>query len=255
MILLSACNKEYRQIQKSRDSDEKYVYAKRMYEEGKLSRALAIFEEIRPFMRGRENFEEMTYTMAYAYYKSRDYFMAASVFENYTRLFPSSEKAEECFYMAAYCMVLDVPYYKLDQSNATNAIRQLQLFINYYPRSAKVQEANDFIDALRLQLARKAYELANNYYRRSLYLSASISFKNVIKDFPETRFREEAMYMNVKSLYFYAHHSINERQAERYFNTIEAYEQLERAFPESQYLSRLKTYVTTANNFIDKQKG
>jgi outer membrane protein assembly factor BamD len=129
------------------------------------------------------------------------------------------------------------------------------LFINYYPRSARVQEANDFIDALRLQLARKAYELAHNYYRRSLYLSASISFKNVIKDFPETRFREEAMYMNVKSLYFYAHHSINERQAERYLNTIEAYEQLERAFPESQYLSRLKTYVTTANNFIDKQKG
>ena len=255
IILLSACNKEFRQIQKSRDTDVKFAYAMRMYEEGRLSRAISIFEDIQPFMRGRENFELMTYTMAYAYYKNRDYFMAGHVFQNYARLFPNSERAEECFYMAAYSMMMDVPYYKLDQTNAHNAIRQFQLFINYYPASPKVQEANEHIDALRLQLARKAFELANNYYRRSLYLSASISFRNVIRDFPETRFREEAMYMNVKSLYFYAHHSIQARQVERFQNTIEAYEQLERAFPESQYLSRLRSHITTANNFLARHSG
>jgi outer membrane protein assembly factor BamD len=254
MILLSACNKEYRQIQKSRDTDVKYAYAMRMFEEGRYSRALSMFEDIQNFMRGRENFETMTYTMAYAYYRSGDFFMAAHVFQNYTRLYPNSEKTEECFFMAAYCMMLDVPYYKLDQTNAYNAIKQFQLFINYYPESSKVKESNEFIDVLRLQLARKAFELANNYFRRQLYISASISFKNVIKDFSETKYREEAMFMNVRALYYYAHHSIREKQVERYQNTIEAYEQLERAYPESQYLSKLKNYIAAANNFLDKQK-
>jgi len=242
-------------MQKSNDTEARYAYAMRMFEEGNYSRALSIFEDIQHFMRGRENFEQMTYTMAYAYFRSRDYFMAAHVFQNYTRLFPSSDRAEECLFMAAYCSMLDVPYYKLDQTSAHNAIRQFQLFINYYPTSSRVQEANDFIDALRLQLARKAFTLANNYFRRSMYISASVAFRNVIKDFPETRFREEAMYMNVKSLYFYAHHSTRHRQVERFQNTIEAFEQFERAFPESQYLQRLRTHVATANNFLARHSS
>jgi len=118
-----------------------------------------------------------------------------------------------------------------------------------------VKEANEHIDALRLQLARKAFALANNYYRRTLYVSASISFKNVMRDFPETTFREEAMYMNVKSLYYYAHHSIRERQVERFTDALEAYQQLERSFPESQYLSKLQSYLTRTNNFLERQRS
>jgi outer membrane protein assembly factor BamD len=255
VILLSACNNEYRHVQKSRDTDFKYDFAMRMFEEGRYARALQVFEEIQPFMRGRENFPNMTFVMAQAYYRSRDYFMAGTVFQNYARLFPNSERAEEAFFMGAYCMMLDVPYYKLDQASAHNAIRQFQLFINYYSTSPKVQEANQHIDALRLQLARKAFALANNYYRRSLYLSASISFKNVMKDFPETAFREQAMYMNVKSLYYYAHHSIRNRQVERFTNTLEAFEQLERSYPESLYISQLQNYITRTNRFLERHNN
>jgi len=255
VILLSACNKELRQVQKSRDTNLKYDFAMRMFEEGRYNRAISFFEEIQPFIRGRENFPSMTYTMALAYYRSRDYFMAAHVFQNYARLFPNSERAEEAFFMAAYCMMLDVPYYKLDQTNAQNAIRQFQLFINYYSNSPRVQEANEHIDMLRSQLARKAFTLANNYYRRSLYLSASISFRNVMREFPETGFREEAMYMNVKSLYYYAHHSTRARQPERFTNALEAYELFERSFPESQYINRLRNYVARTNNFLNRQQN
>jgi len=94
--------------------------------------------------------------------------------------------------------------------------------------------------------------LANNYYRRSWYLAASVSFLNVAKDFPETRFREEAMYMNVLSLYQYARNSIRARQPERYQNAMEAYERFERAFPESSRLNDLSAYTTRMNNFLAK---
>jgi outer membrane protein assembly factor BamD len=253
MILLSACNKEYQRVQKSKDTELKYNFAMKMFEEGRYNRAIQIFEEIQPFMRGRENFPNMMYAMAQAYYRNRDFFMAGTVYKNYARLFPNSERAEEAFFMAAYCMMLDVPYYKLDQTSAHDAIRQFQLFINYYSASPKVQEANEHIDAMRLQLARKAFALANNYYRRSLYLSASISFNNVMRDFPETAFREEAMFMNVKSLFYYAHHSIRDRQVERFTNTVDAFEQLQRSYPESLYLDQLRTYITRANRFIERQ--
>ena len=252
LVLLSACNRELRQMQRSRDTDARFEFAMRMFEEGRYNRALSMFEDIQPFMRGRENFGLMTYTMATAYFRNRDYFMAGHVFQNYARLFPNSERAERAFFMAAYSMMLDVPFYKLDQTNAYNAIRQFQLFIDTYPHSSRVAEANEYIDALRLQLARKAFALANNYFRRSLYLSASISFRNVMNDFAETRFREQPMYMNVKSLFYYAHHSVRARQVERFLNTLEAFEQLQRSFPESQYIGRLRNYITRTNNFLER---
>jgi outer membrane protein assembly factor BamD len=254
MILLSACNKEYRRVQRSKDTGVKYDFAMKMFERGNYTRAISIFEEIQPFMRGRSEFGDMTYAMAQAYFRSRDYFMAASVFQNYARLFPNSERAEDAFFMAAYSMMLDVPYYKLDQTSATNAIRQFQLYINYYSGSPRVKEANEHIDAMRLQLARKAFAIANNYYRRSMYNSASIAFGNVMRDFPETNFREQAMFMNVKSLYYYAHHSIRNRQVERFTNTIEAFEQLQRSFPESQYLEQLRNYITRTNDFLERNR-
>jgi hypothetical protein len=61
--------------------------------------------------------------------------------------------------------------------------------------------------------------------------------------------------MNVKSLYHYARHSVRERQPERYQNTLDAYGQFERAFPESLHLSKLRNYVTVANNFIERHGG
>ncbi|MCL2413096.1 MAG: outer membrane protein assembly factor BamD, partial [Bacteroidales bacterium] len=156
------------------------------------------------------------------------------------------------FFMAAYSMMMDVPYFRLDQTNAHNAIRQFQLFINYFSDSPRVPEANEHIDMLRLQLARKAFALANNYYRRSLYLAASISFRNVMRDFPETRFREEAMYMMVKSLFYYADNSIRARQHERFTNTLEAHQNFERTFPESRFLNRLQPYQTRTTIFLER---
>jgi len=254
VVFLSACNREYRNVMRSHDTLARYEFAMRMFEEGDLRRALRIFEDVQPFMRGREQFGDLTFTMAQAYFRSRDFFMAAHVYQTYARQFPTSERAEDAFFMAAYSMMMDVPYFRLDQTNAHNSIRQFQLFINYFSDSPRVREANEHIDMLRLQLARKAFTLANNYYRRSLYLSASISFRNVMRDFPETRFREEANYMMVKSLFYYADNSVRARQYERFTNTLEAHQQFERTFPESQFLSRLQSYKTRTTTFLERNR-
>ncbi|MCL2414483.1 MAG: outer membrane protein assembly factor BamD [Bacteroidales bacterium] len=254
VVLFSACNREYRNIMRSHDTMARYEFALRMIEEGNDRRALRILEDIQPFMRGRAEFGDLTFTMAQVYFRSRDYFMAAHVYQNYARSFPTSERAEEAFFMAAYSMMMDVPYYKLDQTSAHNAIRQFQLFINYFSHSPRVREANEHIDMLRLQLARKDFAIATHYYRRSLYLAASIAFRNVMRDFPETRFREEAHYMMVKSLFYYAHHSIRPRQFERFTNTLEAHQHFERTFPESRFLSRLQPYKTRTNNFLERNQ-
>lgn len=57
--------------------------------------------------------------------------------------------------MAAYCKFLDSPAYNLDQESTYDAIKELQLFVNRYPNSDRVEECNKYLDILRDKLEKK----------------------------------------------------------------------------------------------------
>ena len=49
----------------------------------------------------------------------------------------------------------------LDQKETLTAIDKLQEFINSYPNSEKMSDANDLVQELRIKLELKAFEIAN----------------------------------------------------------------------------------------------
>ncbi len=235
LLFMASCS-EYTKVQKSHDSELKYATARKYFDQKNYGKALTLLNDVEPFFRGRDKAEYITYYMAYSHYYEKDFYMAAHYFKNYTRLYPSGKLAEECYYMSAYSLFLDSPYYKLDQTSAIDAMKEMQLFINYYPRSSRIEEANRIIDQLREKLAHKDFEIARLYYKRDMYSASAIAFANVAKDFPETKYREEALFMVVKSYYYYANHSIASKQGERYEKVLEAFEKFERSYPDSPFL-------------------
>ncbi|MDR2512072.1 MAG: outer membrane protein assembly factor BamD [Bacteroidales bacterium] len=253
VLFVSCKTKEYARVQKSQNLQDRYSYAQKMYDNGDYKKALHLYEDIQSYMKGRENFEDMTFQMAYSYYYTKDYFMAATVFQNYTRLFPTNRRVEEAFYMAALSTMLDASYYKLDQSQSKEAIKLFQLFVNYYPKSDRVKEANAHIDQLRERIGKKYFELADNYLKRGLYNSADIAYRGVIKDYSETSYREKAMYKDIIALYKYADNSIEAKQTQRFKDAISAYETFERSYPESSYLKDALKYKELAQKKLSKK--
>jgi outer membrane protein assembly factor BamD len=249
LFTLGSCSK-YQKLLKSDDHELKFSKAVEYYESGNYGRAITLLSDVIPIYRGTTRAADVNYYYAMAHYKQGDYIMASHYFRSFVTAFPNSPHAEEFLFLSAYCQYLESPRPSLDQSTTRNAIRELQGFINRYPYSEKVEEANQLIDELRLKLETKRYENAMLYFRINDFTAAIATFENLIKDFPDTEYRETALYYIVLSHFEFASRSIEIRQAERFEKVLTAYRQLERQFPESQYLARAQRMRDAAGNHL-----
>ncbi|MEG2178144.1 MAG: outer membrane protein assembly factor BamD [Bacteroidales bacterium] len=248
LLVLNSCTyqKQYTAVLKSGTPEEKYLFANAAYDKSEYKKAIPIYEELLPIYRGRDQAEGLLYNLANGYFMEKDYFMSAYYYKMLNRQFPNSKYVQEAAFMSAYCKTLESPFYKLDQTATYEAIRDLSLFINYYPNHPKVEEANSLIAQMRDKLAQKAFAIANMYYKRELFNASAIAYKNFVKDYPESPLREDALYFLVKSRYLYAENSIKVKQLERYEKVLEAHALFMRSYSNSKHTKELdKIYQQT----------
>ena len=252
LVLLLAgtsCSK-YQKLLKSTDNELKLQKAIEYYDNEDYHRAIGLFTDIIPVYRGTQRAEEINYYYAMAHYKIRDYVLASHYFRTFTQAYPMNEHAEEFLFLAAYCKYLDSPRPSLDQTTSEEAISEFQIFINRYPGSPRVEEANRLIDELREKQERKIFEQAKLYFDLTDYVAAVTTYNVLLRDFPDTQFREEALFNIVLANYDYARQSVTEKQVERYNEVIAAHQRLERHFPESEYLEQSGRYRDIAQSEI-----
>ncbi|MEI6749024.1 MAG: outer membrane protein assembly factor BamD [Bacteroidales bacterium] len=249
ILVLVSCSK-YQKLLKGSDNDLKYEQAIKFYEKKDYYRALQLFDQLSAFFKGTEKAERIAYFYAYCYYNQNDFLMGSYYFKRFSTSYPKSPYAEECAYMAAFCNYQESPRSSLDQSSTQDALKELQLFINMYPSSEKVSKANDLIDELRAKLEKKAYDIGMLYYKMNDYKAAIVTFKNIIKDFPDTPHREDLLYFILKSNYKYASKSIDTKRKERFTAAIESYDDLVSSFPKTLYIKEARTMQKDSQNEI-----
>lgn len=248
-LLLASCNK-YNRLLKSSDYDLKYTKAIEYYDKKDYSRALPLLEELITVLRGTIKAERIYYCYAKTQYELGDYLLASYHFKELARTYPNGPYNEEALFLSAYCFYLTSPRYSLDQDNTKSAIEELQLFVNIYPNSNRIEECNNLIDKLRGKLETKAFENAKLYYNIEDYRAAQVSFQNLLKDFPDTKYREEAAFLQIKSAYLLANGSIESKKEERFRKTRELYTKFVDIFPKSKYLNELEKYDEKAAEFL-----
>ena len=68
------------------------------------------------------------------------------------------------------------------------------------------------------------------------YRAAIVSYEIILKEFPDTEFREDILFKIINAYYSYALKSIQEKQKERYENAVKAYYDFVSVYPESKYI-------------------
>ncbi|MBL7883562.1 MAG: outer membrane protein assembly factor BamD [Bacteroidia bacterium] len=243
---------KFNKLVKSSDMDAKYAAAIRYFEKEDYTRALTLFEELVSVYRGTTKAEEIQYYYAYCHYNIGDYILAGYHFRNYSRVFQNGKHAEECAYMNAYCFYLNSPNYSLDQIDTKLAIKEFQKFVNLYPKSERVKECNNLLDELRGKLERKSYENSMLYYNTGNYKASAIAFDNHIKDFPDTKHREELNFLIIKSHYLLALNSIDSKKEERFKAAMDSYTKFAESFPKSDYLKQAEGIYNSSKKQIEK---
>jgi len=250
-VILSSCG-GFEKVKKSSDVNYKLSKANEYYDKKEYQKASELYKDLMPIMKSTRNYEALFYRYAYCFYYQKDYIEASYYFKNFTEYFPASKDAEECEFMSAVSLYKYAPKYSLDQTNTIKALEALQAYANRYPNSKRMTEANSYIDLSRRKMENKESDAAKLYYNIGQFKAASIAYKSVLHNYPESANADLYQFMIMRSMYRYAKASVPEKQEERYANTISAFNELKDTYPQSVYIADAQKLYTEADNKVKK---
>ncbi len=247
LLVLASCS-EYQKALKNEDVAQKYKIGEKMYEAKKYQKALRLFEQIAPTYRGKPQAEKLFYMYGKSFYAEKEFYSAGYQFDNFVSSYPRSEKVEEVAYLGAISYSKLSPRYSLDQVDTYKAIDKLQSFIDNYPDSKYLAEANEVVKQMREKIEKKNFEIAKQYNTISDHKSALVALDIFLGEFPGTPFKEEALYYRFDSAYQLAINSIESKKQERLLAAKQAHATLIKFAPESKFRKKADEMLEQLNN-------
>ena len=263
-LMLSSCN-SYNKILKSTDYDYKYEAAKEYYMMGKYSKAAVLLDELISIMKGTDKAEESLFMVGMCYYGMGDNETASHYFTTYYNSYPRGVYAEEARFYTGKSLYMAVPEPRLDQTATVKAIKELQLFLEYYPQSDYSETVHNMLYDLQNNLAQKEYETAKLYYNLGPYTgnfnyastspdanannyeSCVITAQNALKEYPYCIQREEFAILILRAKYQMAIQSVDEKKRDRMRNAIDEYYAFKNNYPESSYMDEANQMLKKMN--------
>ena len=239
-------------ILKSGKPDVMYAKALEYYEKEKWSRASTLFEGALPYYSGTTREDSISFFNARCKYKNRDFDTASTLLDDFRRKFGRSAFIEDAEGMYALCFYYLSPGPSRDQTMTGHALIAINEFMSRYPQSDRVENFRKINTELTERLHEKAYLNAYTYYKTGKYKSAIVAFKNALKQYPESKRREEIMYLIVDSGYRLASNSISEKQTDRYLSMLDSYLSFKEEFPESTHIKSLDRMAQQARDYLDR---
>lgn len=254
VLTLFSCS-DYQKLLKSDDAELKYTKAVEYFDKGDFMRASTLFDAIATYFKGTDRSETVLNYMAKSYMGQKDYYSASEYYKTYVKTYPKGKYVVESKYMIGYCYYLDSPDPRLDQSATYKAIAAFQEFIDVYPDSERVKDANKLLDELNNKLAYKEYLNAKLYYDLGNYMgnnyeSAVITAQNALKKFPSTSYREDLLMLILNSEYQQAVQSIEEKKADRYRATIDEYYNYINEFPAGKFRKQADKILSDSKKIV-----
>jgi len=249
VIGFASCS-QYEKLRKSRDYHLMYRKAFDYYNVGDFVRSGQLFDDISSIFRGTTKEDTVSYYQAMSYFKQKDYLTASHYFSQHYKNRRQSPFTEECEYLTGYCYYMMSPRASLDQANTHAAIESFQVFLMRNPGSIFVSDAEKYLSEMKDKLVDKSYQTAKLYYNLGQYKASIIALNNSLDDYPETKYREELMFLLLRSSYLLAENSYPSRMKERFQSTVDEYFSFYGEFPQSQYVKDAQRMFERADRFL-----
>lgn len=252
-VLLSSCS-EYQKVLNKGKVEDQYKMATKYFEEGEYNKSVNLFEKVIPKYRRKPQMERIQFMVAQANYKTKSYDLASYHFNKFIGNYPSSSKIEEASYLLAHSYYLSSPKASRDQANTQKALTELQNFIDKFPESDRIKEANKYHDELTNRLEKKAFDIAKQYYITEKYQASIMAFDIFIEDNFGTDYKEEALAYKFLASYQLGMKSVFIKKEQRINKAIAAYNRLKKSFPKSERLNKLSSKFEELNKELKTTK-
>ena len=138
---------------------------------------------------------------AYSYYLQNYYTESISTLERYLKTYPKDDDLIYAHYLIAMCYYESIIDEKRDYGSIIKSKKKFDYIVKQYPSSQFALDANFKLNLIEDILASKEMYIGRYYLKREKWISAANRFKEVVQEYDQTIFVEEALHRLVE-IYF-----------------------------------------------------
>tara|TARA_Y100000591_G_scaffold273799_1_gene249878 strand:+ start:2124 stop:2963 length:840 start_codon:yes stop_codon:yes gene_type:complete len=138
---------------------------------------------------------------SYSYYLQNFYAEALSNLERYIKTYPNDEDKAYAHYLIAMCYYETIEDEKRDSGPLNKAKIKFEYVIKEYPGTDFAIDSKFKIELIQDILASKEMYLGRHYIKKGKWIAAINRFKNIVDDYQQTIFIEEALHRLVEINY------------------------------------------------------
>ena len=207
LFILPSCSKEEMKVSKIKEVDQnKEMVA--TYKE-----AYEALEKNDPYFAAKKFLEaELLYPQSlwapksalmasYSYYLQNYYSESLSNLERYLKTYPTDLNQAYAHYLIAMCYYETIEDEKRDSAPLIRAESKFKFLIEKYPNTDFALDAKFKLDLIKDIMASKEMYLGRHYLKKQKWIPAIKRFQNVIEDYDQTIFVEEAIHRLVEINY------------------------------------------------------
>lgn len=251
VVILAGCS-GMNALLKSGQPELIYSKALEYYQIEKWQRASTLFEGVQHYYTGTSREDSVSFFNARCKFKNRDFETASTLLDDFRRKFGRSAFIEDAEGMYALCFFYLAPGPSRDQTMTGHALMAINEFMSRYPESDRIDQFKKINAELTERLHEKAYLNAYTYYKIGRYKSAITALKNALKQYPESKHREQIMYLIVDAGYRFASNSVSDKQTDRYLSMLDSYLSFKEEYPQSSRLKDADRMAKHARDFLDR---
>ncbi|MCI6199982.1 MAG: outer membrane protein assembly factor BamD [Succinivibrionaceae bacterium] len=168
--------------------------------------------------------EQIQLDLIYAYYKNGDNEKAVAACDDFIRTHPTHQNLDYVYYMRGLTnmqqdsdllqTIFHIDRYDRDPAFSQTAFSDFNTLVTAYPDSVYAADAQARMIYLRDKLARHYVDVADYYYRRQAYIGAANRCKEILENFYETKYTEDAIEIMIKSYHKLGLTDLEERSRE-----------------------------------------
>lgn len=206
------------------DPDALYNEAEEAFKDERYLIAIEKYRDIKNRFPYSPRATDAELRIADSYFAQESYLEAESAYQIFKELHPTHPRGDYVQYQIGLSYFHQIPSNSTrDLSAAHRAIDAFNVLITRFSSSKFVEKARGYLRQARMKLAEYENYVAEFYFERKHYLSASYRYAALLQDFPDLGYDEEALYRLGRSYY----------HVRMYANAKDALRRLVKRYPNS----------------------